>query len=96
MPQQSLFGGWTVTDLEIRVHLNVDRPGGRIEVRLLDEHGKQTECQTVVWMKDRDVSDLGQVLKEVAGAFLWGCHGDASSMLQSAAKVHLPEVPPAD
>ena len=95
MPQQSLFGGWAITDLRIHVHLNPGRPGGRIEVEVLDELGKRTERQTVTWTKDRDINDLSHVLREVTEAWLWGGHGDVSNMLSSACKVHLPMVPAA-
>lgn len=94
MPQQSLFGGWPITDLRINVHLQPSPlVGGRIEVEVLSSDGKRTERQTLVWRKDRDVSDLGMVLKAVAEAFLWGEQGAVSSVVALGARAWLPEVP---
>jgi hypothetical protein len=93
MPQQSLFGGWAITDLRISVHLEPGIAGGRITAEVIDENGKRTEQMTTTWRAPRDVSDLPQVIKEVVNAWLWAEHGAVSSMLSSAARVHLPKVP---
>jgi hypothetical protein len=93
VPQLSLFGGWAVTDLEVKVHLNPGISGGSISVVVLDENGKRSEAHHVKWMKPRDVSDLPLVLKAVAEAFLWAEAGEVSKMLSSATRAHLPMVP---
>jgi hypothetical protein len=93
MPQQSLFGGWPITDLEVHVHLNADKPGGAISAVVKDSNGQRCEAMTVRWQKDRDVSDLGMVLKAIAEAFLWGEHGSVSSVVSLAPRAWLPEVP---
>lgn len=92
MPQTTMFDGWDLTDLTIRVHLNARKPGGLIHVELHDEHGKLVGSRKVGWVKDRDTSDLGQVLKDVADAFLWAPHLEAVAALEAACRKHLPEV----
>lgn len=93
MPQQSLFGKWAITDLEITVHLQPNgKVGGRIDVEVLDEHGQRCEAQSVVWTQERDVNDLGWVLKAIAEAWLWGEHGAVSSVVQHAPRAWLPKV----
>lgn len=92
MPQRTLFDGWDLTDLRVDVHLNARKPGGLIAVTLTDENGKLAGMRKVQWNKDRDVSDLGLVLKDVADAFLWAPHLEAVSTLEVACRKHLPEV----
>lgn len=92
MPQHTLFGTDQISDLDIKIHLNTNGPGGSITVVVKDSFGSVTEAKTVGWKKDRDVSDLGRLLNEVANAFLWGECMDVTRMLISGARVHLPEV----
>lgn len=92
MPQRTIFDGFDLTDLTISIHLNANRPGGRIHVQLTDELGKLAGARSVQWLKERDVSDLGLVLKDVADAFLWAPHLEAVSALEVACRKHLPEV----
>jgi hypothetical protein len=93
MPQQSLFGGWAVTDLEVSVHLEPGIAGGRISVVVKDENGTRSEAHSVKWVKPRDVTDLGHVLKAVGEAFLWGEPHAVSETLSSACRGFLPNVP---
>jgi hypothetical protein len=93
LPQRTLFDGWNICDLRIDVHLNVNRPGGRITVAFTDETGKLAGQRSVGWSKDRDVSDLGLVLRDVANAFLFAPQQEALEQIKVAAAKHMPEVP---
>jgi hypothetical protein len=93
LPQQTLFGGWAITDLSIQIHLKPGIAGGNISVSVADENGKRCEAHSLKWVKPRDVTDLGHVVKAVAEAFLWGEHGAVSSALSTSARAYLPMVP---
>ena len=93
MPQQSLFGGWAITDIDISIHLNPNKPGGSVHAVVKDEHGKRVEAFTVKWAKDRDISDMGQFAKAITEAWLWGEFGAVSSVVRTGARAWLPEVP---
>lgn len=93
MPQTTLFDGWTISDLSIAVHLNTNRPGGRIHVQFLDETGKVAGARSVQWTKDRDLADLGLVLRDVANAFMWAPQLEMVEEIRHAFRRHCPEVP---
>jgi hypothetical protein len=93
LPQHTLFDGWTISDMRIDVHLATNRPGGRISVTFADETGRICGQRSVGWAKDRDVSDLGLVLRDVANAFLFAPQLEMLEQLKVAAAKHLPEVP---
>ena len=93
MPQQSLFGGWAITDITIDIHLNANRPGGRVHAVVKDENGKRVEAFQVAWQKDRDIADMGMFAKAIVEAWLWGEFGAVSSVVRVGARAWLPEVP---
>ena len=93
VPQQTLFDGWDISDLVISVHLNTNKPGGRIHVEFRDELGKCAGARSITWTKDRDCTCLGQVLNDVASAWLWAPQLEALDQLRVAVPKHMPEVP---
>lgn len=94
MPQRTLFEGWDLTDLTIRVHLNNLKPGGTIHVELTDEMGKLAGARSVQWRKDRDVAGLPYVLQGLGEAFLWAPQLEAVAAVQVLVPKHMPEVEP--
>ncbi len=93
MPQQTLFGGWGITDLTIRMHLNMNKPGGRIYVEFGDENGKMAGSRSIQWTKDRDTSGLDLVAQEVVNAWLWAPQTEGLETLRKAFSKHCPKVP---
>lgn len=93
MPQKTLFDGWTIHRMRIDVELNTNRPGGRIAVHFEDENGKAAGGQSIQWHKDRDLADLGLVLRDIANAFMWAPHLEMAQEPKLAFRRHCPEVP---
>lgn len=94
MPQPTLFGAWTIDRMTIDVKLNTNRPGGKLHVQFHSEDGKTAGARSVQWNKDRDLADLGLVLRDVANAFLWAPQLEMLDELQAAFRRWCPEVPP--
>ncbi len=93
MPQKTLFDGWNIDGMTIRVHLNVNKPGGRLDVEFTDELGKFAGSRGVRWTKDHDLADLGLVLRDVGNAFMWAPQLEMTTEVQRAFRRHCPEVP---
>lgn len=92
MPQQTIFTGWDLTDLTIRLHLNARKPGGVLSVELVDETGKMAGMRKIQWQKDRDIAGIPTVLAEVGAAWLWAPHLEAVEQVKHSFAKHCPEV----
>ncbi len=93
MPQNKLFDGWNIDQMTIDVKLNVNKPGGSVYVHFTNELGKSVGSRKVSWTKDRDLSDLGLVLRDVANGFMFAPEVEMFDTLQPAFRRHCPEVP---
>lgn len=91
--QKTLFDGWTISDMTISVHLNTNRPGGKLHVQFHDEVGKLAGARSIQWQKDRDLADLGLALRDIANAFMWAPQLEMLDTVRSALVKHCPEVP---
>jgi hypothetical protein len=91
--QKTLFDGWNIDQVDFHIHLNVNKPGGRVTASFKDELGKPAGSRTVQWSKDRDVADLGLVLRDVVNAFLFATQMDMIDTLRQSFTKHCPEVP---
>ena len=93
MPQSTLFDGWSIVRMSVDVELPINRPGGRISVRFEDENGRAAGGRTVQWMRPRDCSDLGFVLKRLGDAFMFAPQLECIATLPNAVAEHMPELP---
>jgi hypothetical protein len=91
--QKTLFDGWNIHQVDFHIHLNVNKPGGRVTASFQDELGQSAGSRTVQWSKDRDVSDLGLVLRDVVNAFLYAPQMEMVGTLAQSFIKHCPEVP---
>ncbi len=93
MPQRTMFDGWNIDQMTIDIKLNVNKPGGSVYVHFTDELGKSAGSRKVSWTKDRDMSDLGLVVRDVTNAFLFAPQHEMLDQLPGSFTRHCPEVP---
>jgi hypothetical protein len=91
--QKTLFDGWNIDQVHFNIKLNVNKSGGRVTATFTDELGKPAGSRTVQWNKDRDVCDLGLVLRDVVNAFLFASQMEMMDTLRSSFMKYCPEVP---
>lgn len=92
MGQGSLFGGWEATQLEVAVGFVPGKGSGFIHVATLGEQKQTLTQRSVTWNRERDLADVGEVLKGLGHWWLWGAPEHVTEALPNLVKLHMPQI----
>lgn len=96
MGQGALFDGWEATQLEMSMGFVPGKGSGFIHVGTLDENKRALSHRSVTWQKERDLADIGEVVKGLAHWWLYGTPESVTESLPVLVKLHLPQIKAAD
>lgn len=95
MGQGALFDGWEATGLEINLGFIPGKGSGWLHVSTHDELKRTLTHRTASWRKERDLADVGEVLKGLAHWWLYGTPESVTESVPQLLTIHCPPIAPA-
>lgn len=90
----TLWSDWDGPVLTMTVRLPKNRPGGSIDYRILSLDGKNRAGATFRWERERDISQLGYVMKGTCEAWQFGAIHDVGPEFSRLGRFWLPRTQP--
>ena len=89
----TLWHDWDGPVLRLAIILPTNRPGGSMEYTVTSLEGKKRAGAGFRWNKERDITNIGQVLKGTCEAWQYGAIHDVGPEFDRLAKLWLPRTP---